>query len=122
MTPTGSARFFLVTCSLSAFLEARFKLNPMVPSVATVRRPKVSLSQSGIKAAKQALRTEKEPNMLTPDQASPALPRFPSASCSAVLEPISAVRPAISIRPEPTDCATPWPCPSLLVCDALTAE
>lgn len=73
----------------------------MAPSVSLVLTPRVSRSQSGVAAAMHALMTDRAPKILIVPHSRPAAPLLPSTKDSAVVEPIRAVRAAISMRPPP---------------------
>ena len=86
---------------------SKSRLSPTAASVSGLLTPRVSRSQSGVAAETQARMTDNAPNMLIVPQTSPAAPLFPSMRDSAVVEPIKAVKAAISIRPPPTIGAGP---------------
>ena len=79
----------------------RSRLMPRKVSELVLRTPSVSLSQTGQAPVMHALRTEKDPNALIHAQGRPTGPLPPRARYSAVCEPISVVRAAISTSPFP---------------------
>ena len=94
--PTASDTLFV---PLDARL--RFKLSPTAASQFGFRTPRVSLSQLGVAAAMQARIRNKDPNALKDAHGRPAAPLLPRIKESAVVEPMRAVRAAISTRPLP---------------------
>jgi len=81
--------------------EVRFRYRPVEESVARVRTPSVSRSQSGVAAPMQALITERDPNVLIDAHASPVEPLDPRIRDSAVDEPSIVDKAPISIIPAP---------------------
>lgn len=82
-------------------LESRLRGSPTAASISLVLTPKVSRSQPGVVAERQALMTDNAPKMLIVPHTKPAVPLSPNKSDSTVVDPIKAVRAAISTRPPP---------------------
>jgi hypothetical protein len=69
--------------------------------VSELLTPKLSLIHPGVTVAMPALTTDMDPNTVIVAHTSPAGPLLPSASLWAVVEPISEVKAAISMKPLP---------------------
>jgi hypothetical protein len=79
-------------------LSARFKSNPIALSEAILLNPSSDLSHPGLAPLMQALMTEGAPNALATLQTKPADPLSPSASISAMSDPMRVVNAPTGMR------------------------
>jgi len=101
VTPNGS--WSKVRRALIAWLDLRvsFKSNPIALSEAVLLNPSSDLSHPGLAPLMKALMTEGAPNALAMLQTKPAGPLSPSASVSAMSDPMRVVNAANGTRPFP---------------------